>query len=307
MRGRLAFGLMAGALWAAGPISGASAADFGTDLTTGNAGTTVDCMTFAFSAGSGGGPLSNDCNTVLTFANSASAAAPISGVLVSYDIRMSTAVSGHLRILQNPGANPGTGPLVYDGVGPDISVPGDGAIHTFPLRLPIVASDLIAFGTPGFAPYRQAATGEGGGRIVADTVDGSTPPEAALSTPVQTIVQAPISGTVEADTDSDGFGDDTQDNCPGAGGATNGCPPKTSITDGPKKTTTKRATTFKFKSSASGSTFKCKLDKGPFADCESPYKKKVKPGKHTFKVRATDSAGWVDSSPATSHWKVKRG
>lgn len=66
-----------------------------------------------------------------------------------------------------------------------------------------------------------------------------------------------------------------------------------------------RTATFKFVSSEPGSTFQCKLDKKPFKKCRSPKKyKKLKPGKHVFKVRAIDAAGNVDSSPAKKKFRV---
>ena len=52
--------------------------------------------------------------------------------------------------------------------------------------------------------------------------------------------------------------------------------------------------------------FECSLDGGAFAACTSPHTVKVKKGKHTFSVRATDQAGNVDGSPATFDWKVKK-
>lgn len=57
-------------------------------------------------------------------------------------------------------------------------------------------------------------------------------------------------------------------------------------------------------SDEANSTFECKLDKKDFKSCDSPYKKKVKVGKHKFKVRAIDPAGNVDPSPARYSWKV---
>jgi hypothetical protein len=33
---------------------------------------------------------------------------------------------------------------------------------------------------------------------------------------------------------------------------------------------------------------------------------KVKKGKHTFQVRATDAAGNIDPTPASDAWKVKK-
>jgi hypothetical protein len=80
--------------------------------------------------------------------------------------------------------------------------------------------------------------------------------------------------------------------------------PETTITKKPKKKSTKRKAKFKFESSEDGSTFECKLDKKPFKPCASPFKKKVKPKKHKFKVRAIDAAGNVDPTPAKAKFKV---
>lgn len=56
-----------------------------------------------------------------------------------------------------------------------------------------------------------------------------------------------------------------------------------------------------------GSTFQCKLDRKPFKKCSSPKTyKKVKPGKHVFRVRAIDKAGNVDPTPAKRKFTVLR-
>jgi hypothetical protein len=83
-------------------------------------------------------------------------------------------------------------------------------------------------------------------------------------------------------------------------------PPDTTITQKPKDKTKKKTATFEFTSSEPASTFECKLDSGPFQPCASPVTLKVKRGKHSFRVRATDQAGNVDGSPATDSWKVQR-
>jgi DNA-binding beta-propeller fold protein YncE len=81
-------------------------------------------------------------------------------------------------------------------------------------------------------------------------------------------------------------------------------PPDTKITKKPKRETTKRKAKFKFKATEPESTFECKLDRKPFKPCDSPYKKRVKRKRHRFKVRAIDSAGNVDPTPAKRKWKV---
>lgn len=101
----------------------------------------------------------------------------------------------------------------------------------------------------------------------------------------------------------------------GGGGKTvcllsSGCPardltaPKVTITKAPKAKTTSTTAKFKFQSNEAGSKFQCKLDKGKFKTCRSPKTfKKLKPGKHVFKVRATDKAGNV-SKPAKRKFTI---
>jgi len=87
-------------------------------------------------------------------------------------------------------------------------------------------------------------------------------------------------------------------------------PPQTKISKHPKKIVrTKKMRVkarFTFKSSETGSRFACKLDKGKWKACKSAKSYKVKRGKHTFRVRATDKAGNVDRTPAKWVWRVKR-
>jgi len=80
--------------------------------------------------------------------------------------------------------------------------------------------------------------------------------------------------------------------------------PKTKITKGPKKRTEKRKARFAFTSDEEGSTFECKVDKKPFKPCTSPKKVRVKPGRHVFKVEATDPGGNTDPTPAKRRWRV---
>ena len=82
-------------------------------------------------------------------------------------------------------------------------------------------------------------------------------------------------------------------------------PPQTKIVKGPKAKTHAKKVKFKFTSSEVGSTFKCKLDKKPVKSCKSPKTyKKLKPGKHVFKVWAIDKAGNKDPTPAKRKFKV---
>jgi hypothetical protein len=80
--------------------------------------------------------------------------------------------------------------------------------------------------------------------------------------------------------------------------------PKATIKKGPGKKLDQGIAKFSFKSSEAGSTFRCKLDGRKAAKCKSPKTYKgLKPGRHTFKVWATDSAG-NKSKPAKRGFKV---
>ena len=82
--------------------------------------------------------------------------------------------------------------------------------------------------------------------------------------------------------------------------------PQTRLGKRPRAQSSKRLAAFTFSSDQAGSRFECKLDKKPFKRCASPFKAKVKPGRHTFRVRAVDSLGLADSTPAAFSWTVSR-
>ncbi|HEV7400819.1 MAG TPA: hypothetical protein VGN84_11195 [Solirubrobacterales bacterium] len=62
---------------------------------------------------------------------------------------------------------------------------------------------------------------------------------------------------------------------------------------------------FRFHSSETGSTFRCKLDKSPIAACPSSRRfGHLEPGPHVLKVFAVDATGNKDSSPAIARFSV---
>ena len=68
-----------------------------------------------------------------------------------------------------------------------------------------------------------------------------------------------------------------------------------------------RTATFRFASGEPGSTFACKLDAQKFRPCTSPKTyRKLKPGKHVFRVKARDRAGNVDATPAVKRFRIKK-
>jgi hypothetical protein len=90
----------------------------------------------------------------------------------------------------------------------------------------------------------------------------------------------------------------------GGGGPTAnpGRPPQTTLSKHPRKKTAVALTKFAFSADQPGSRFECKLDKKPFKPCTAPFKKTVKRGRHTFGVRAVNSAGMADPTPSRFQW-----
>jgi|SRR6266511_5557923 len=187
-----------------------------------------------------------------------------------------------------------------------LKLPVPNQLNTYTdVRIPVQTGDIVGHylgSTPG-ASYRSAMTHLyhtlSGDQMPGTTVTFGGPfPNAQLD----------ISVSVEPDCDGDGFGDETQDpdisscNPPGDIAA-----PETTITKKPKNKTKKKRATFEFTSTEPDATFDCVLDgKSTFKPCTSPLTVKVKKGKHSFSVQATDAAGNLDGTPATDSWKVKK-
>jgi hypothetical protein len=82
-------------------------------------------------------------------------------------------------------------------------------------------------------------------------------------------------------------------------------PPQVTITSGPSGTATDTSASFAFSADEAGSTFQCSLDGAAFGACTSPAAYSgLKPGSHSFSVRATDKAGNT-SEPATRAWTIE--
>ena len=80
--------------------------------------------------------------------------------------------------------------------------------------------------------------------------------------------------------------------------------PDTTITTKPGATTRDRTPTFKFRSSISGAAYSCKVDRGAFKACASPFTTKTLTfGAHSVQVQAV-AGGVTDPTPAKSSFKV---
>ena len=86
--------------------------------------------------------------------------------------------------------------------------------------------------------------------------------------------------------------------------------PETTIVDGPNlgpatDLASGPLAAFVFGADEAGATFECALDGAPFAACSTPQEySSLAPGERTLAVRAVDTAGNVDETPATRTWTV---
>lgn len=81
-------------------------------------------------------------------------------------------------------------------------------------------------------------------------------------------------------------------------------PPETQITSGPKAQGPSSDARFTF-TADQPATFECRRDGSAWVPCASPWSySKLEEGSHSFEVRATDSTGNIDATPAVSFWDV---
>jgi hypothetical protein len=82
-------------------------------------------------------------------------------------------------------------------------------------------------------------------------------------------------------------------------------PPETTLNSSPSDYEKSTSASFSFSSSEAGSTFQCSRDGSAFSACTSPKSySSLSQGNHTFQVRAVNSTGKPDPSPASRSWFV---
>ena len=165
-----------------------------------------------------------------------------------------------------------------------------GKINTFAVNLPVQPGDVIGLNDVNASAYPSAAyfaTPGIGDRDLehiekGDLADGSS--GTFVPTNERLNVSAEVSGPSPKPPPS----------------PSPSSPPVTTIDAHPKaKVKTHQKTvkvSFSFSSNKASSIFMCKLDKGAFGSCASPKRYKVKPGRHTFSVEATDASGLTGPS-----------
>ena len=255
------------------------------------------------------------CSSVFTFIQASSTgdlyAAPSNGVITSW-AHLAAANPPALRFKVVRPLGGGSYALVAESGSTPQSA---GVLNRFPVRIPVQRGDTIGFffaispPTPAYpCAMETGLAGDVARDINEDVPFGATSYPETLSE-----LRLDVSAQLEPDADRDGFGDETQDQCPSDASTQRPCPPQIADTDPPETTINKAApkkthgTTVmvRFRSDEAGSTFECRLDKKPWKPCTSPKKLgHLRTDKHKFKVRAKDPAGNVDPSPAKDNFTV---
>lgn len=74
----------------------------------------------------------------------------------------------------------------------------------------------------------------------------------------------------------------------------------------PPKRTASTSARFSFRANPAGARLQCKLDAKPWVGCRSPKTyRKLKPGRHTLRVRAIGADGSVEPTPSVYRWRVE--
>jgi len=256
-------------------------------------------------------PPAGACLGPITFVQSGSPesayAVPSPGVLTSWSYQASTAVSPiKLKVATRVGA--GSFRIEAESA---LETPVASTLNTYQLRIPVESGSVIGIYVEGAAGCVRflPASGFEEHYLESDLLPGQT----RAFTLDGCCYQLDVSARLEPDADQDGFGDETQDECPTDASEQVLCgPPETEITKAPANRSAKPEAKFKFTSSEPGSSFQCKL-KGEglkksvkkYKDCDSPRGYKgLDEAKFRFSVRATDEAGHTDPSPAKDKFKV---
>ncbi len=138
-----------------------------------------------------------------------------------------------------------------------VPVPATATTATFAARMPVHVNDLLGLMSLDGAPACVINN-----QLSSDLVDQGTTDEPPGSFPLAGAglgnERVNVSARLEPDLDSDGFGDETQDQCPGVSGPVNGCPAPTSGGTTPAKKGCKKKHK---RSAASAKKKKCKKKK----------------------------------------------
>ena len=163
---------------------------------------------------------------------------PPGGVITSWSTRpMDGSGAGAQLKVYGPTADPATWTLVGESTSKTLT---GGTLNTFATRIPVQAGDRIGVrtgsngGGPCTFPYDGISADMNSLGPGYDIWSFQKMSDPTFNPPVGTSVAfnddtleqlVNIAAVVEPDADGDGFGDESQDKCPGVAGANNGCPP----------------------------------------------------------------------------------
>jgi hypothetical protein len=162
---------------------------------------------------------------------------PFAGVITSWGLNAGSALAPgasnpvKLKVLRSDPTNK-TAQVVGESFGTAVA-----GSNKFDARIPVQAGDRVALAsddTPILA-CAESLPGDALGLIEGDPAIGSTVPYGESS---EVSGQIPLFATVEADADGDGYGDETQDQCPTDASTQGPCPVKTAPTTPPPAPTT---------------------------------------------------------------------
>lgn len=177
------------------------------------------------------------------------------GVIVSWQhqARQIAGAQLKLKVLRPTSALAGAATFTVVGESAFQGVP-QAISYSFPVRIPVQAGDRIGLVTASNAATSPPACNIGTAVPADEVYEGADFTSSGTLNPFNTF-RLNIAATMEPDTDGDGFGDESQDNCKGAKGANDGCPAgKGPDTTAPKKCKKKKG---KGKKSAAAAKKKC--------------------------------------------------
>jgi hypothetical protein len=174
---------------------------------------------------------------------------PIDGVAVSFGVKAGAAETITFRFAKE--VSTAGFPATAHATGPTVSLAGPGQF-SIPARVPVQTGDELGFDTAAdHSSSVSGGCGTGAGSFTySPALVNGVPQTQGGSIGCEQLVNA----VVEPDADHDGFGDETQDRCPGVAGPQDGCLPSTTPPPHKKKCKKKKHRSL----SASAAKKKCK-------------------------------------------------
>jgi pyruvate/2-oxoglutarate dehydrogenase complex dihydrolipoamide acyltransferase (E2) component len=194
------------------PAAAPAATEFGSDLTT-----TVNGSTNC-------GPAPASCtlfNAAVHTGNTLPVASPVSGVVTGITLKKGIAIPPWSDLQAH--AVHQIGPTTFSRFAPSTMIhPTDAAgFESFNTRFPIAAGDLVGFSATGDFPVAATAPGAAETTTYPNALNpDGTPGTGGAFSNLELMLQA----KVEPDADGDGFGDETQDQCPSNASTQGQCP-----------------------------------------------------------------------------------